>query len=216
MYTPRASSGSPDRLPFATLQGGALVALMLVAILGCPPARQDVSGQQVGSSALMLSVDYPSLQTSAATLLIPREQGMTCELASYSLADDDEDYLSVAFARGDLYEWAGEYAPAGSSDECSGINYYYYSSIDDQRCLISLNGVDSQGQPVALNENSLLRITSHDSTRITGSIRASDGQFEHFNALNCGERMQYGYTDGDTTPSPGRENPPSPWALRFR
>ncbi len=193
-----------------------LVALLLVTLLGCPPSRESLGGGQGGSTALLLSVYYPSMQARAITVLIPREADMECSDPGYGLSDDDPEFLSVNFLRGDLYDWPGDYAPSGTSEECAGASYYYYSNLEDQRCLVSVNGLDSQGEAVALSEDSLLHITSFNEARVTGSIRSSNGQTEYFSADNCGERMQYGYTDGGNVPGVGRENQSSPWALRFR
>jgi len=141
---------------------------------------------------------------------------MDCEFPGYTLADDDEDFLAVNFARGDLREWVGDYTPNGVVEDCTNNGYYYNYNLEDQRCLIGINGVDSQGESITLSQDSLLHISSHNSARVSGSVRSSNGQLEYFNATNCGERIQYGYPTDGTNPSPGREVPPSPWALRFR
>jgi hypothetical protein len=193
-----------------------LVALLLVTLLGCPPSRNSLGGGPSSATALLLSVYYPSMQARAITVLIPREEGMECSDPGYGLSDDDPDFLSINFLRGDLYDWLGDYAPPGSSEECEGASYYYYSNLEDQRCLVSVDGFDSQSEAVALSEDSLLHITSFNEARVTGSIRSSNGQTEYFSADNCGERMQYGYTGGGNVPGVGRENQGSPWALRFR
>jgi len=190
--------------------------LLLVVLLGCPPSREQIRGGQESSTALLLSVYFPSMQARAVTVLIPREPDMECSEPGYGLSDDDPEFLSVDFLRGDLYEWPGEYGPSGSSEECSGSGYYYYSDLEDQRCLLSVNGLDSRGEAVVLNENSRLLITSYNDTTVNGSIRTSDEQIEYFSAKNCGERMQYGYTDGGDVPGVARDTERSPWALRFR
>jgi len=191
-----------------------LVWVLAAALLGCPPSREDGDGGQGGSTALLLSVYYPSFQASAATLLIPREDGMDCELPGYGLSDDDEDFLSASLVRGEQFEWTGTYQPNGVGDDCTSSGYYYYN-FQDQRCLVSVSGLNSQGEPVAINEDAVLRISSYTETRVTGSVQTSAGQIEYFSATNCGERAQYGYPDG-SVPAPGREGSGSPWALRFR
>ena len=78
---------------------------VLLCLLGCPPSREELEPGETRNSALFISVYFPSYQATAATLLIPREDGMDCEFPGYTLADDDEDFLTVNFARGDLHQW---------------------------------------------------------------------------------------------------------------
>ena len=183
-------------------------------LLGCPPTRDNIGGNPT-SSALFLSVYYSSYQAFAATLLIPREQGMDCE-ADYDLSDDDEDYLLLSFIRGDLHQWPGAYVGNGvDADLCSVTGYYNYD-LQDQRCLMGLSGVDQDGSPLLLNEDARLNISLHNESLISGSVHSSRGQIEYFTATNCGERVQYGTPSGSTPPSAGREVSSSPWSLRFR
>ena len=194
--------------------GWLLLLLLATSLLGCPPSREDSGDGQASSTALLLSVYYPSFQASAATVLIPREAGMDCELPGYGLTDDDEDFLSVSLVRGDLFEWPGSYAPNGVGEDCSSSGYYYYN-FEDQRCLVGVSGLNSEGETVALNEDAVVRITSYSATQVSGSVQTSPSQIEYFSATNCGERAQYGYPDG-SVPAPGREGAASPWSLRFR
>ncbi len=188
---------------------------LTLTLSGCPPAREDIGGNQAGSSALFVSVYYPSYQASAATLLLPREQGMTCEFA-YTLADDDEDFLLISFVSGDLHEWAGAYVGNGVDNELCSVTGYYNYDLQDQRCLTGLSGIDGEGSPLQLDENTRLNLSLYNETLVSGSVQSSGGQVEHFTATNCGEQMQYGVPDGRSSPVAGREVPSSPWALRFR
>lgn len=184
---------------------------LLISVAGCPPAREDIGGNQAGNSALFLSVYYSSYQASAATLLIPREQGMDCDF-NYSLADDDEDFLLLAFVRGDLHDWNGAYVANGVDDELCSVTGYYNYDLQDQRCLIGLSGIDTAGSPLVLDEDTRLSLSLYNESLVSGSVYNSGAQVEYFTATNCGERMQY----GNPTPVPGREVADSPWALRFR
>jgi hypothetical protein len=188
---------------------------LVVLLTGCPPAREDIGGNQAGSSALFLSVYYPSYQASAATVLIPREQGMTCDF-DYSLADDDEDFLLLDFVRGDLHDWAGAYVANGVDDELCAVTGYYNYDLQDQRCLTGLSGINTAGSPLVLGESTRLSLSVYNEALVSGSVHHSGSQVEYFTATNCGERMQYGVPGDTAAPVPGREVPTSPWALRFR
>ena len=187
----------------------------MVSLAGCPPARDDIGGNQAGSSALFLSVYYPSYQASAATLLIPSEQGMTCDF-DYSLADDDDDFQMVDFVRGDLHDWAGAYVANGVDEERCAVTGYYNYDLQDQRCLTGLSGVDTAGSALSLGEDTRLSISLYNEALVSGSVHSSGSQVEYFTATNCGARMQYGVPGDTPAPVPGREVPNSPWALRFR
>jgi len=188
---------------------------LMLTLSGCPPDREEIGGNQAGSSALFVSVYYSTYQASAATLLLPREEGMTCEF-DYTLADDDEDFLLLAFVRGDLHEWAGAYVGNGvDSDLCSVTGYYNYD-LQDQRCLMGLSGLDREGAALQLDENARLNLSLYNETLVSGSVLSAGGQVEYFTATNCGERMQYGVPGGGSPPVAGREVPASPWSLRFR
>ena len=188
---------------------------LCVALVACPPARDNIEGNSTGSSALFLSVYYPSYQANAASLLIPREQGMDCEF-DYILADDDEDFLLLSFVRGDLHQWPGAYVGNEVDEELCSVTGYYNYDLQDQRCLVGLSGVDKEGSPLLLNEDTRLTISLYNEALVSGSVQSSGAQLEHFTATNCGERMQYGVPAGNSAPVEGREAPSSPWSLRFR
>ncbi|MBJ93174.1 MAG: hypothetical protein CMP23_01725 [Rickettsiales bacterium] len=166
------------------------IAGLLTALTGCPPDREQAAGSHQLPSALFLSVYYPTLQATAASLLLPREEGLDCDI-NYDLADDDEDFLLVALVKGDLHDWLGSYVANEADPELCSVTGDDSYDLQDQRCLTKLSGIDLAGTTLTLTDDTRLNLVRHDQSGVSGTIRSGPDHLETFTANHCGERLQF-------------------------
>ncbi len=204
----------------------ALLALTLV-LLGCPPVRDDATGEGAAASYLQSAVWFawgdPTRDYELGALhMLDGDYG--CEdVESFDLQwwnmEPGVEWIGIGLLRGlGLDGWAREFPSYYEWSVENGNDYYdsayFYGSWGDtgqewgdDDVPIGRDVSGYLGQEVTQRDD-VLTVTSHNEARVVGVVRGTrtvDGVPEEyrfdFNALNCG-------TIGGSEIPPGEDDPP--------
>jgi len=171
-----------------------LLPLAAAALLGCPPDRgnhPDATETGGFHETGVLNYRYfPQFDVYTVSMMLPMEDDFGCGSGSYyGFSDDDSTNLVVNFFRGGQTDWEGSYHPMYSPD-CEIITTEDYPT---SHCLNTVWGMDEEGTPFALAEDSLLEVDSFTEAEVRGQLRVTEDVSISFRATNCGEVESYYY-----------------------